>query len=132
MIRRARRIRSGALLLAVGFAVAVATVTAAPPQPKVYPERGPCIDEPVKMRRQHHVMLKHQRTITVHEGVRDAKVDLNRCIACHASPDTNSVAARPSDFCLSCHQYAAVKIDCFTCHQPTVAPGSAFLTRNRP
>jgi hypothetical protein len=26
------------------------------------------------------------------------------------------VAAAPGDFCVSCHTYAAVRIDCFECH----------------
>jgi hypothetical protein len=77
---------------------------------------GPCIAPPEVMRREHPDMLKHQRTITVHEGLRDAKVDLEKCVACHASKTTGSVAASPQDFCKSCHAYAAVKLDCFECH----------------
>ena len=34
----------------------------------------------------------------------------------HASETTGSVAAAKDDFCVSCHSYAAVKIDCFDCH----------------
>ncbi|MGA7984898.1 MAG: hypothetical protein WCA01_06940, partial [Burkholderiales bacterium] len=47
--------------------------------------KGPCIAPPEVMRREHPDMLKHQRTVTVHEGVRNAKVDLEKCVACHAS-----------------------------------------------
>ena len=77
---------------------------------------GPCIAPPEVMRREHPDLLKHQRTITVHEGVVDAEVSLDKCVACHASRETGSVAARPQDFCESCHAYAAVKLDCFECH----------------
>jgi len=77
---------------------------------------GPCIAPPEVMRREHPDMLKHQRTITVHEGVVNAKVDLEKCVACHASKTTGSVAASPQDFCESCHAYAGVKLDCFECH----------------
>lgn len=78
--------------------------------------RGPCIAPPEVMRREHPDMLMHQRTITVHEGMRNARVSLEKCVECHASKATGSVAASPQDFCESCHAYAGVKIDCFECH----------------
>jgi hypothetical protein len=77
---------------------------------------GPCVAPPEVMRREHPDMLKHQRAVTVHQGVRDAKVNLEKCVACHASKATGSVAASPQDFCQSCHAYAGVKLDCFECH----------------
>ena len=67
----------------------------------------PCIAPPEVMRREHPDMLRHQRTVTVHEGVRDAKVSLEGCIDCHGP-------AR--EFCAQCHRYAGVHIDCFQCH----------------
>jgi hypothetical protein len=36
------------------------------------------------------------------------------------------VASAPGDFCVACHQYAAVKIDCFECH--TGKPGGKQAT----
>ena len=38
------------------------------------------------------------------------------CVACHATTPTGSVSAGPGDFCVACHRYAAVKVDCFECH----------------
>jgi hypothetical protein len=87
-----------------------------------------CVEPPEVMRRQHMSFLKHQRDDTVHGGIRGAKHSLQRCVDCHASPATGSVAQAPGDFCSSCHQYAAVKIDCFECHasKPAkLAQGSA-------
>ncbi|MCX7945405.1 MAG: hypothetical protein N2557_00300 [Hydrogenophilus sp.] len=107
--------------LAAAAAAMVSGAAAGPPRPQVYPERGPCLAEAEQMRREHHVLLKHQRRESVREGVRDAKVDFNRCVACHASPVTQSVAAASSDFCVGCHAYAAVRVDCFNCHQPSAA-----------
>ena len=75
-----------------------------------------CIADPASMRRDHLDLLKHQRDETVHGGIRGAKASLKGCIDCHASAKTGSVAAATSDFCQSCHGYAAVKIDCFECH----------------
>jgi hypothetical protein len=75
-----------------------------------------CVADPAFMRRNHMDLLKHQRNETVHLGVRDARASLKGCIACHASTATGSVAIAETDFCVSCHSYAAVKIDCFDCH----------------
>ena len=95
-----------------------------------------CVADPAFMRRNHMDLLKHQRNETVHRGVRDPRASLKGCIECHASSATGSVAAAPTDFCVSCHGYAAVKVDCFECHasKPTATaalpanhPGSARL-----
>jgi len=75
-----------------------------------------CVEPPEAMRRLHMSFLKHQRDDTVHGGIRGAKHSLKGCVDCHASAETGSVAKAPGDFCSSCHQYAAVKIDCFECH----------------
>jgi predicted CXXCH cytochrome family protein len=88
------------------------------PKPVIEPARAgtQCIAEPATMRREHPAMLKHQRDDTVHGGIRGAKASLKGCIDCHASAKTASVAQAETNFCVSCHSYAAVKIDCFECH----------------
>jgi predicted CXXCH cytochrome family protein len=92
-------------------------------QPVIEPARsGPCVEDAPTMRRQHMEYLKHQRDATVHGGVRGAKYSLKTCVACHASQQTNSVTAASTNFCVSCHSYAAVKIDCFECHANQPAP----------
>ena len=75
-----------------------------------------CVADPQFMRRNHMDLLKHQRDDTVREGVRGAKFSLKGCIECHASRETGSVTKASTNFCVSCHSYAAVKIDCFECH----------------
>lgn len=113
MIRRALVL----LLLASGAAMAGGE-GGRTPQPVV--ERAvqgsQCVDDPATMRRNHMDLLKHQRNDTVREGVRGARFSLNSCIECHASRQTGSVAKGQTNFCVSCHAYAAVKIDCFECH----------------
>jgi hypothetical protein len=87
------------------------------PQPVVEAARGgQCVEDPAFMRRNHMELLKHQRDDTMHGGIRGAKYSLKTCVECHASRTTNSVTAAPTNFCVSCHSYAAVKIDCFECH----------------
>jgi hypothetical protein len=77
-----------------------------------------CVADAAFMRREHMNLLKHQRDDTVHGGIRgaDARYSLKECIECHASQKTGSVVKEETNFCASCHAYAAVKIDCFECH----------------
>ena len=105
------------LALAVA-AFATAAALAAPPLPHVEPARAgtQCVEDSATMRRLHMRFLEHQRDETVHGGIRGAKHSLKGCVDCHASKTSGSVAAAPTDFCQSCHVYAAVKIDCFECH----------------
>jgi hypothetical protein len=125
MQRRRLRFASaslGAVAAALVASVVVAADGAKPASSSLQPvipkavkgER--CVEDTAVMRRHHMRMLEHQRDATVHGGIRGAKHSLKGCIDCHASPDTKSVAAGPKDFCVACHAYAAVKIDCFDCH----------------
>lgn len=75
-----------------------------------------CVADPAFMRRNHMDLLRHQRDDTVHGGIRGQKFSLKGCVDCHASRTTMSVAKAPGDFCVACHSYAAVSIDCFECH----------------
>jgi len=90
------------------------------PKPVVKIENpGQCVAPREEMRRDHMEMLKHQRDRTMRLGERGAKVTLNGCIECHAASKTNgSVLGGKDGFCESCHAYAAVKLDCWDCHQP--------------
>ncbi|MDH5708800.1 MAG: hypothetical protein OEY75_06760 [Hylemonella sp.] len=124
------------LLLLLGLLIGGAVQAADPPasasrvpQPVVEPARsGQCVEPPELMRRNHMDYLKHQRDDTMREGVRGAKYSLKACISCHASQTTNSVAAAKTNFCISCHSFAAVKVDCFECHatQPTQNASSFY------
>lgn len=92
--------------------------SAAAPKPVVKIENpGECIAPAEEMRRNHMEMLKHQRDRTMRQGIRGEKASLNECINCHASKTTGSVTGQDG-FCQSCHSYAAVKLDCWDCHQP--------------
>jgi len=75
-----------------------------------------CVAPAAEMRRNHMDLLKHQRDDTVRGGIRGAKYSLKDCIDCHASKTTGSVAKTQDNFCVACHSYAAVTIDCFECH----------------
>lgn len=114
-----------ACLVTAADGTASTAVAGRVPQPVIESARGgQCVEDPAFMRRNHMELLKHQRDDTLRGGVRTGRYSLKECIACHASQTTQSVTAASSNFCQSCHAYAAVKIDCFECHanQPQAKP----------
>ncbi len=71
------------------------------------------------MRINHMDMLKHERDLAVREGIRDKDNSLAQCISCHVVKDANNQPVTydsPEHFCRVCHDYVAVKLDCFSCH----------------
>jgi len=87
------------------------------PMPHHVIEKGDkCVEDEDFMKRNHMKLLMHQRDETVHKGVRTKKYSLQNCIDCHASSKNNSVLGSNENFCQGCHNYVAVKIDCFECH----------------
>jgi hypothetical protein len=81
-----------------------------------------CVEPTEEMRRNHMKYILHQRDETVHEGLRTKQYSLKNCINCHANPATNSVLGE-GGFCESCHRYASVSIDCFSCHSSAPETG---------
>lgn len=77
---------------------------------------GQCVNDPKFMRKNHMKMIIHQRDETVRLGIRGGKYSLVECVNCHASKTDNNVLGDDRHFCQGCHEYAAVKIDCFECH----------------
>jgi predicted CXXCH cytochrome family protein len=86
------------------------------------PARGQgekCVADTDWMRRNHMTVLMHQRDKTVHDGIRSTRFSLQGCIGCHAVKGADGkpvTVASPTHFCRSCHDYAAVRVDCFDCH----------------
>lgn len=110
--------QSGLMLLALLAMATGAPAHADAPKPVIEKaiKGEQCVEPTDYMRRNHMKLLTHQRQETVHEGIRTKKYSLKECINCHASKETGSVTAAKDNFCVSCHSYAAVKIDCFDCH----------------
>ena len=84
--------------------------------------KGQCVEEEDVMRRRHMEFILHQRDKTLRHGIRTSKYSLKNCINCHADPVTKSVLGKEG-FCQDCHSYAAVTIDCFSCHSDKAQPG---------
>ena len=124
--QRVRALRT-AFLAVVLACVGLAPAWAGSPAPVIEKaaKGEACVEPNDDMRRNHMKYLDHHRDETVLKGVRTKKYSLKECINCHASEKTGSVAKPPENFCVSCHTYAAVKIDCFDCHstKPQAAAG---------
>jgi hypothetical protein len=111
--------------IAAGILAAVLALAAYAAAPKFKIERGEsCVAPVAEMRRDHMKMLLHQRDRTMRQGLREPRFSLKGCVDCHASQKTGSVLGQEG-FCSSCHEYAAVKIDCFECHTPQRAERTA-------
>lgn len=86
---------------------------------KNYNEETLCVKPVEDMRKNHMHYILHQRDETMRDGIRTEQFSLDECIECHNAPGSDGkVASSKSDkhFCSTCHTFAAVKIDCFTCH----------------
>jgi len=82
-------------------------------------ERGKgerCVEDTEYIRRNHMNLLKHHRDKTMRQGIRTTKHSLKGCVECHASEITGSVASSKEDFCMACHVFTGVKLDCWECH----------------
>lgn len=116
-----------ALALACATAQATGAAESGVPYPAIAGGQGEaCVADTDFMRRNHMDLLKHQRDETMQDGVRGNPYSLRECLDCHVvmGADAMPVTAQdPQHFCRSCHDYAAVKIDCFGCHasRPEVA-----------
>lgn len=111
------------VVLVIGGASAPAVADGRTPVPAIVKGKGDQCVEPVEvMRRDHMKFLLHQRDRTVHEGIRTKRHSLKGCIDCHSVRDDAGKpipVTEPGQFCQSCHSYAAVKLDCFSCHATT-------------
>ena len=111
---------AGLIALFLTFILSAGDAVADVVTPEVPMGRGAQCVEPIEiMRRDHFEFIKHQRDQTVYHGIRGSKHSLAGCIDCHASkgPEGEFLPINAEgQFCQTCHTYAAVKIDCFTCH----------------
>lgn len=132
-----RRTSKGVLALVLVFLASLAVVAFAAdeeitagrvPVPVIPMGQGDsCVRDTDFMRRNHMSLLNHQRDETMLKGIRSEQYSLKECISCHAvkGPDAKPVTvSSPQHFCRSCHDYAAVSIDCFQCHASRPVDGT--------
>ncbi|MCP3970911.1 MAG: hypothetical protein GY717_11475 [Rhodobacteraceae bacterium] len=73
-------------------------------------------------RKNHMDMMRHDRDLTMRMGDRQVGASLKACFDCHTVRDDEGHVVTYRDerhFCRSCHDFAAVRVDCFTCHRST-------------
>ncbi len=74
-------------------------------------------------RKNHPLLLLQDRDLALRAGERDIQASIASCVVCHAVKD--DVTGQPvpyedeRNFCRVCHDYVAVRIDCFVCHRST-------------
>jgi hypothetical protein len=129
MARLANWLRLAALIGVAAFTAASSVPAAAGVDlPKIEKGKGEkCVEDTQFMRRNHMDLLKHHRDDTMRKGIRTTKHSLKKCVECHASEKSGSVAANKEDFCAACHSYASVKLDCWDCH--ATKPGKKTPTQ---
>lgn len=119
------------------FGLSVGIANAGSVYPDVPKATGEAHSEGNEYWRVNHMdLLRHDRDATVHDGERDTIASLSECVTCHAvnGADAKPVTIKSEDhFCRVCHDYAAVKVDCFQCHNSLPADlGEASLMFTRP
>lgn len=75
------------------------------------------------MRKFHMELMKHDRDMTLRDGERDIDASLKECFDCHTVKDEETgdpvTYEDERHFCRTCHDFVAVKVDCFMCHRST-------------
>lgn len=116
-----------------GMVMASVSALAGVDKPVLEPGKGErCVEDTEFMRRNHMELLKHHRDQTMRLGIRTTRHSLKKCVECHASSRTGSVAASKEDFCAACHAYAGVKLDCWDCHATKPMKKSVQAAQTRP
>lgn len=101
--------------------------------PKVpHPTNGSteCVQPEDEMKKNHMNYLLHQRDQTMHEGIRTKTYSLKECINCHVPENSEVRFGDDKHFCSSCHNFAAVSIDCFQCHMDRPMKGKGTQGKN--
>ncbi len=96
------------------------------PYPTVARGKGEtCVRDTAFMRENHMELLLNQRDETMRDGIRSKRESLKECVSCHAVAGADGLPVgfeSPKHFCRACHDYTAVKIDCFECHAARPPP----------
>jgi hypothetical protein len=129
--------KGASAILAVCAGVLLATTVARAgdivPKVPIDKSKGECVLPGDQMRREHMKILKHRRDETMYRGIRGGKASFSACLTCHMVKDEKTgkpvTVASPKHFCRVCHDYAAVKVDCWSCHKsvPEEAGNQAML-----
>lgn len=140
-MKRLLQLLSMAVLALTLSAPALAGEGGRTPLPSIPAAKGDqCVEDTAEMRRNHMKFLNHHRDETMHKGIRTRQHSLKACLECHAPVEGTTAStgkAAEGHFCVNCHVYAGVTLDCFECHatkpettaqfHPLVSPATAAL-----
>ncbi len=115
------------LVLLIALMFGAATALSAQERSSLWPEIPAATGAPHPegneyWRRNHMNLMRHDRDQTMRDGNREVEASLKGCFDCHAAADgEGTIVTYESDkhFCRSCHDFVAVKVDCFMCHRST-------------
>ena len=125
-----RGVLSALLIVAGLFASPAMSGEIGPVVPKATGEPHP--EGNLFMRVNHMKLMVHDRDLTMHDGDRQISYSLKACVECHAvnGEDAQPVSVESEKhFCRVCHDYAAVKIDCFECHNSKPETSSSAMLK---
>lgn len=128
-------LRLGALIGLLPVLLTLLTVVGcsqvSPPDPELLAQaRGDqCVEPTDVMRREHMHLLMHERDQAKRLGIRNPEHSFVGCIDCHVAPSA-SKNEPAGHFCLACHTFNAVKMDCFQCHLDRPATALSGVTGN--
>ncbi|MCK4950764.1 MAG: hypothetical protein KAS48_03020 [Gammaproteobacteria bacterium] len=133
-MKRIETIKAVVLAMLLGFcSMAGSLASAEVPTPDIPKGEGEkCVEPTDIMRKNHMEYLLHQRDETMRKGIRTKTYSLKECVDCHTVKDENNIPVTYKDkrhFCNSCHEYASVQIDCFSCHSSTPEASHSGLTK---
>lgn len=107
------------MVLMLALSACSSSAPEVPKAAKQFSDTQACVEPLADMRINHMEYILHQRDDTVIRGIRTRQHSLEECINCHVTKsDEGEYPAVTSSkhFCKSCHEYTAVSIDCFQCH----------------
>ena len=115
------------LAVILAFLLSLAGVAQGGERSSLLPEVPKATGEPhaegsLYWRKHHMEMMRHDRDLTLRMGDREIEASLKGCFDCHAVKDDHGqyvTVKSEKHFCRVCHDYAAVKVDCFMCHRST-------------
>lgn len=140
-MKRLLQLLSMAVLALTLSAPALAGDGGRTPLPTIPAAKGDqCVEDTAVMRRDHMKFLNKHRDETMHRGIRTKQHSLKACLECHAPVEGATTAGgkeAEGHFCVNCHVYAGVTLDCFECHatkpetnaqfHPLVSPAAAAM-----
>lgn len=115
------------LVLAIALVIGASSALLAQERSSLWPDVPAATGDPHPegneyWRRNHMELMRHDRDLTLRDGSRDIEASLIGCFDCHSTKQEDGTILTyesKGHFCRACHDFVAVKVDCFMCHRST-------------